>query len=590
MTAGIASSFAGQNAAGRARTVGARSSSAVQVKRDSRRGHGTVLKQATGVNQMNRVNRLSLYVVGCVTLWLPQLALAQPNATTPAAITTPDRVETRIGTLEFKDGAPSAATVQRVQDNLDFVRGVDAFMNSFSGASAYALRQGFQSIGAEDNSVILFSELMDSNSLFLTPNADTVYSLAIVDLSKGPMVIEVPPRALGTLNDMWFGWIIDIGGPGPDRGEGGRYLILPPGYDGPLPDSGFHVGKSRTNHVLYAVRAFMENNDPKPAVATIKQHLKIYPYTPGGYGTSIATALEGKVRLAANPPVPPTKFVEASGKAFNTIPPNDLGYFKMVNELVQLEPATSGNVELLGQLAAIGIVKGKPFNLDARMQKILTEAAAVGNAASRALNWRASDVPGWAYYPGSAWTNMLWEGGFNFETPPPTITREGFKPLPATGARTLNSRTAFYYGYTMDSPGMIMRVPNVGSQYLIGFTDADKNYFEGAKTYKVTLPPNIPAAAFWSLIVYDNQTRSMLQTPQRFPRAGSQTYPTPAAVANADGSTTVYFGPSKPAAAKEGNWIQTMPGKGWWTILRLYSPKEPFFTKEWRLSEVELVK
>jgi len=539
---------------------------------------------------MNRVNRLSLYVVGCVTLWLPQLALAQPNATTPAAITTPDRVETRIGTLEFKDGAPSAATVQRVQDNLDFVRGVDAFMNSFSGASAYALRQGFQSIGAEDNSVILFSELMDSNSLFLTPNADTVYSLAIVDLSKGPMVIEVPPRALGTLNDMWFGWIIDIGGPGPDRGEGGRYLILPPGYDGPLPDSGFHVGKSRTNHVLYAVRAFMENNDPKPAVATIKQHLKIYPYTPGGYGTSIATALEGKVRLAANPPVPPTKFVEASGKAFNTIPPNDLGYFKMVNELVQLEPATSGNVELLGQLAAIGIVKGKPFNPDARMQKILTEAAAVGNAASRALNWRASDVPGWAYYPGSAWTNMLWEGGFNFETPPPTITREGFKPLPATGARTLNSRTAFYYGYTMDSPGMIMRVPNVGSQYLIGFTDADKNYFEGAKTYKVTLPPNIPAAAFWSLIVYDNQTRSMLQTPQRFPRAGSQTYPTPAAVANADGSTTVYFGPSKPAAAKEGNWIQTMPGKGWWTILRLYSPKEPFFTKEWRLSEVELVK
>ena len=462
MTAGIASSFAGQNAAGRARTVGARSSSAVQVKRDSRRGHGTVLKQATGVNQMNRVNRLSLYVVGCVTLWLPQLALAQPNATTPAAITTPDRVETRIGTLEFKDGAPSAATVQRVQDNLDFVRGVDAFMNSFSGASAYALRQGFQSIGAEDNSVILFSELMDSNSLFLTPNADTVYSLAIVDLSKGPMVIEVPPRALGTLNDMWFGWIIDIGGPGPDRGEGGRYLILPPGYDGPLPDSGFHVGKSRTNHVLYAVRAFMENNDPKPAVATIKQHLKIYPYTPGGYGTSIATALEGKVRLAANPPVPPTKFVEASGKAFNTIPPNDLGYFKMVNELVQLEPATSGNVELLGQLAAIGIVKGKPFNPDARMQKILTEAAAVGNAASRALNWRASDVPGWAYYPGSAWTNMLWEGGFNFETPPPTITREGFKPLPATGARTLNSRTAFYYGYTMDSPGMIMRVPERG--------------------------------------------------------------------------------------------------------------------------------
>src|SRR4029453_837133 len=167
---------------------------------------------------------------------------------------------------------------------------------------------------------------------------DTISPLAVLDLTKGPLVVEVPPMALGTLNDMWFGWIIDIGGPGPPRGEGGRYLVLPPGYDGPLPDSGFHVGKSRTNHVLYAVRAYMVNNDPKPAADLVKKHLKIYPYTPGGFGTSIATALEGKVRLAANPPAPPTKFVEASGKAFNTVPPNDFSFFEMVNELGKLWP------------------------------------------------------------------------------------------------------------------------------------------------------------------------------------------------------------------------------------------------------------
>jgi hypothetical protein len=119
---------------------------------------------------------------------------------------------------------------------------------------------------------------------------------------------------------MWFGWIIDVGAPGPDRGEGGKYLILPPDYDGPLPDSGFHVGRSRTTHALYAVCAFMENNDPKPAVAAIKKSLKIYLYTPGGFGTSIATALAGKVRLEGNRPVSPTKFVEASGKSFSTIP------------------------------------------------------------------------------------------------------------------------------------------------------------------------------------------------------------------------------------------------------------------------------
>jgi hypothetical protein len=528
--------------------------------------------------------------VACAALVLPSLGAAQATTGIPPSITTPDKVETLIGTLEFKDGAPSAETVQKVYDSLTYVRGVDAFMNSFSGASAYAIRKGFQSIGADDNTVIIFSELMDSNSLFLTANADTIYTVATLDLTKGPLVVEVPPMALGTINDMWFGWIIDIGLPGPDRGVGGKYLLVPPGYEGPLPESGFHVGRSKTTHALYAVRAFMESNDPKPAVAAIKQSLKIYPYTPGGFGTSIATILAGKVRPEGIPPVPPTKFVEGSGKSFNTIPPNDFSYFEMVNELVQMEPATSLDPELLGQLAAIGIVKGKPFQPDARMRKILTDAAAVGNAAGRALNWRGADYPGWEYYPGSMWANMLWQGGFNFETPPPMVTKEGIKPFPPTGARTLDSRTAFYYAYTMDSPGMIMRLTNVGSQYLMGFTDADKNAFDGGKTYRVTLPPNIPAAKFWSFTVYDNQTRSMLQTPQRFPRAGSQTYPSPAAVANADASTTIYFGPSKPADAKEGNWIQTMPSKGWFLLLRLYSPLESFLDKTWRPSEIELVK
>ena len=144
----------------------------------------------------------------------------------------------------------------------------------------------------------------------------------------------------------------------------------------------------------------------------------------------------------------------------------------------------------------------------------------------------------------------------------------------------------FFYA-TGITPAMIMRIPDIGSQYLAAFTDSDGEYFDGGKTYKVTLPPNIPARAFWSLTLYDNQTRSMLQTPQRYPRAGSQSYPTPAAVASPDGSTTVYFAPSKPADAKEGNWIQTTPQKGWNVLLRLYSPLEPFFTKEWRPGEIE---
>jgi hypothetical protein len=534
---------------------------------------------------------LAMICAGVALTGGTEAGIAQATAEIPSILITPDKLDSRIGTLEFKDGAPSAETVQKVYDTLDFTRGLDAFLNSYGGASAYAIRQGLLSIGAEDNTVTIYPELMDSKSLFLTANADTVYYFSIVDLTKGPMVVEQPPKGLGTINDMWFGWIIDIGFPGPDRGEGGKYLLLPPGYDGPLPDGGFFVARSKTTRVIYAARAFLTDNDPKPTVELIKKTIKIYPYTPGAAGTSIATALEGKVKLEVNPPVPATKFVEASGKSFNTIPPTDYSFFEMINANVQQEPADSYNPELAGQLAAIGIVKGKEFNPDDRMRKILTDAAAVGNAAGRALNWRANDVPGWAYYPGSAWSNMLWQGGANFETPPPMITAEGFfKPFPPTGARTLDSKTAFYYAYTLDSPGMIMRLPKVGSQYLMGFVDADKNYLDGGKTYKVTLPKGIPAAAFWSFTLYDNQTRSMLDTPQRYPRAGSQSYPTPAAEAEADGSTTIYFGPNQPEGVKRGNWIQTMPGKGWFTLLRLYSPLESFFTKEWRLSEIELVR
>jgi hypothetical protein len=451
------------------------------------------------------------------------------------------------------------------------------------------MRQGLISVGAQDNSILIYSELMDAKSLFLTANADTVYFWGFINLSKGPMVVETPPMALGTFDDMWFHWIIDFGLPGPDRGAGGKFLLVPPGYQGDLPDSGFHMAHSRTNRVLLLGRSFMEHSDPQPTVELIKKTLKLYPYTPGAYGTSIATLLEGKVRPGAPTQPPETTFVEASGKAFNTIPASDYGFFEQLNALVQEEPAGAMDAEIMGQLAAIGIVKGKPFAPDPRMRTILEEAATVGNVTSRALMFDARESEGVEYYPGSSWTAMLFPGGYTFETPPPLVTEQGIQPFPPGGARLLNLRTLFFYGYTGITPAMCMRLTNVGSQYLVAFTDADKNFFDGAKTYRVTLPADIPEARFWSLTLYDNQTRSMLDTPQRFPRAGSQSYPSPAAVADADGSTSVYLGPQRPEGVHEGNWIQTLPGKGWFVVLRLYSPLASFFDKRWRPSEIEAI-
>ncbi len=542
---------------------------------------------------MNRLpmNRLPSTCGFVLALSLAVTAQADVSKATIDSLGTPDSVETSIGRLNFKDGAPSADTAQKVFDTLDFTRALNVYNNSFRGASALGFHKGFQSIGGEYNDVIITSKLLDSASLFLTGNADTVYYISVVDLSKGPMVIEQPSDGVGTINDMWFSWIIDVGGPGPDRGQGGKYLIVGPEYDGPLPEGGYFVAHSKTNRILYASRAYLVDSDPKPAVENVKANMKIYPYAAGAYGTSIAQALSGAVRLGADPKIPETKFIEASDVSFNTIPPSDFGFYEWINENVQAEPATSYDVELSGQLAAIGIVKGKKFAPDERMKKILTDAAAVGQAAGRVLNWRPFDAhPEWAYYPDSMWGNMLWEGGAFFETPPPAFKDGEFTPLPPTGARTLDSRIAFYYGYTLDSPGMIMTIPEVGSQYLMGFLDAKGEVLDGAKTYRVTLPKNIPAKAFWSFTLYDNQTRSMLQTPQKYPRAGSQSYPSPAAEAAGDGSTTIWFAPEQPEGVARGNWIQTDPAKGWFTILRLYSPLPSFFDKSWRPSEIELVR
>ena len=507
-----------------------------------------------------------------------------------SSIAVPDRLETRLGTLEFVDGVPSGKTVETMHDHLDFVHALNVFLNGYAGASTYALRKGFHEAGADDNEILIFSELMGSESLFMTANADTVYFVGVVDLTSGPMVVETPPQALAVFDDMWWRWILDFGLSGPDRGEGGRFLLVPPGYDGPLPDSGYHVGQSGTTRAFVLGRSFLVDDDPARTVAQIKSTLKLYPYDPGGFGASIATLLEGGRGLPHLPaPVPETTFVEGSGNAFNTVPPNDLGFFELLNELVQENPPGSTDVELMGQLAAIGIVKGQPFEPDERMLRILEEAAAVGNATSRALMFDPRTSERFAYYEGSAWLSNLWVGGYTFETPPPLVTAEGIEPFPATGVRALHSRTAFFYGFTGITPAMCMRLTGLGSQYIIAYKDADGKHLDGAETYRVTLPPDIPAARFWSLTIYDTQTRSMLQTPQRFPRVGSQAYPTPAATADVDGSTTITFGPERPSDAPEGNWIQTIPGKGWFPVLRLYSPLDPFFDKTWQPSEIELV-
>ena len=469
----------------------------------------------------------------------------------PASITTPDIVETSIGTLRFFDGFPDDATVQKVYDNLDFQRGVEAFLTGLPGASLVAMRKGTRALGPDNQTVLVFDTLMDSKSLFLTANTESVYAWVWLDTKAGPLVIEAPPGLLGMINDFWFNYVADIGAFGPDQNKGGKFLLLPPGYKGEVPE-GYFVVRSRTFGNTFLARASLVNGDPKPAADSFKKGLRIYP-------------------LASAANQPPMNFVNGSGKAMNTIHATDFSFFEELNHVVQEEPSDAAEPERLGLLASIGIEKGKPFAPDARMKKILTEAAAVGNATARALIFR-SRLEGASLYPNSAWSTPFIGGSHEF--------------LKQPGVRNLDARSLFFYIATYTTPAMSVKMVGKGSQYGMIFTDANRAPLDGGKTYKLHLPPNIPAKDFWSIVVYDTQTRSMLQTDAQFPSIGSQKK---GVVINPDTSVDVWFGPTAPAG-HEANWVQTVPGKGWFPAWRLYGPLEPWFDKTWRLGEIELVK
>ena len=472
----------------------------------------------------------------------------------PESIIMPDIINTRIGMLEFFDGYPTDATVKKAYDFLDFQRGVDVFLDEMRAASMVALRNGHRELGiTEANQVAIFENLMDSKSLWLTPNTETVYASTFLDLKKdGPVVIESPPNVLGILDDMWMRYIGDIGNAGPDKGKGGKFIVLPPGFEGHVPE-GYHAFRSRTYGVWFLLRGFLISGNPQPAVGSFKKTLRIYPLS-----------------KMDNPPA--MDFNNVSGKHHNTVHANDFKFFNEVNEIIQDEPIDAISPEARGRLALLGIIKGQPFNPDKRMREILDEAASVGATIARSITFASRDKATFIYPDDHTWFNPFTIGNHEF------MARDGWL--------NLDARVQFMYAAIATSPAMAIAIPGIGSQYAAACRDAEGNYLDGTKIYKLTIPPNPPAKDFWSIVLYDPQTRSLLQTDQQFPSLNSERG---GIEANTDGSVDVYFGPKAPSG-KEKNWIQTVPEKGFFLMLRLYGPLEPWFDKTWRPGKIEMVK
>jgi hypothetical protein len=468
---------------------------------------------------------------------------------------TPDSVKTRIGTLTFKQGYPTEETARKLFDEMDYQRAVQAYLWAYPAVSFESIRSATKrDLGADLNDLVIADNYADPKGLWLTANDTTIYALTNVDLGKsGPVVVEIPPGAIvGLIDDFWQRSIADVGLPGPDGPKGGKFLLVPPGYKGDTPQTGYHVLKGTSNNYNVMIRGIVQKGDKDAAVQNVKR-VKVYP-------------------LSASSNPKPNKFVSMSGKVMDTTPPTGMVFWERLSGFINNNPVQERDLFYMAMLKPLGLEKGKAFKPDQRQRKILEEAARLGDAMGRVMLFEGPErfrqrEP----FPGSKWH---WVFQVN--------------PVQQTDAYgQIDERLHYTYGAIYTTPALGVMKAGPGGNYVQAFKDKDGKRFDGAKSYRLHVPANAPAEQFWSLTLYDTATRSMIQNPSN----DSARSTLDKLKTNADGSLDLYFGPAGTApAGLEANWIETVPGKGFYPMMRFYTPKAGLFDGTWKLPDVELMK
>ncbi|WP_239482826.1 DUF1254 domain-containing protein [Paraburkholderia sp. C35] len=496
--------------------------------------------------------------MACLASW----AVYAQAQTSPAQTVAASR--DALANAPFVGDFPTQESADLLKDELYFQRAVQVYLWALPAVNMYAMKEGSEkTYGAGYNVLPVWKERLNAKTKVTTPNSDCLYAMSYVNIAKdGPIVVEVPPKNQGILDDFFQRpltgptlngktWMGDFGFVGPDAGKGGKYLIVPWNYKGPAP-KGYYMYRSRTDNVFVFFRAFF--SDPKNLVPAnqLVAGARIYPY--------------GKRDTAR-----PMSFPDGSSNPAFMLFPQDGAYFDMLARFVNDETVAPTDMDWRGMMAAIGIEKGKPFQPTAHQRELLDKAAKTAFRMSKVEIWNELlNQPGGKYYPDRQWENVF----------------AGQNPMfQSSGTFTnLVQRDAYFTSAYAASPGMVVDVVEKGAKYPSAWRDSDGQVLEGGKTYQLHLPPNIPAANFWSVTVYDTITASGLENGQALPSLNSMDKP----VQNSDGSYDLYFGPAAPAG-KEANWVRTVPEKGYFVILRLYSPKQAFFDKTWKPDDLKRI-
>lgn len=453
----------------------------------------------------------------------------------------------RLAGLPFDGELPTRDAIATVFDELDYQLACQVYLWALPIVSyAQWKTQHYDVFGATSSDLVRYISYRDRLGL-ITANATTPYILNFFDLAEtGPLVIELPAgHTAGGVSDFWQREIGAMGEMGPDRGQGGKYLVVTPGQVAPegLGDD-YRVLASSGVNIMFGFRTL----DPDPTRADELVHgVRIYPY-------------------AKREDPTPTRIVSPDGRPWSGDQPKGLEYWRRLHEVYQSEVVDERDRFYLAMLKQLGIEKGKPFAPDDRLTKILEQGAAAGEVMAQANTFAKR------FDQGAYWPDRAWEQAIVLDNP----AQRG------DGYDELLERASWFYEAVSFSEAMKSTTPGVGQAYLGSYTDANGDWLDGGRDYVLHVPAGVPAKLFWSATVYDVATRCLIDNDQQRGDRGSRDAEL---VTNDDGSVDLSFGPNPPEAG-ESNWVQTITGRHWFSYFRLYGPLEPYFDRSWKLGDI----